>query len=67
MSLFTRRKKVHTHLMKHKPDDLKLLMKWVAEGKIKLCVDKTFKLEEISEAHVYMEEGHTEGKILIRY
>lgn len=66
-SCFTRSKKVRTHLMKHDANDLKLLMKWVAEGKLKLCIDKEYSLEEISMAHAYMEEGHTEGKILIRY
>jgi NADPH:quinone reductase-like Zn-dependent oxidoreductase len=67
ISLFTKGKRARSHLMKHKPDDLKLLMKWVAEGKLKLCIEKEFELEQISEAHAFMEEGHTEGKILIRY
>lgn len=67
LSLFTRGKKARTHLMKHKPDDLKILMKLIAEGKLKISIDKEFKLEEISKAHAYLEEGHTEGKILIRY
>lgn len=67
LSLFTKRKRARTHLMKHNPDDLKLLMEWVAEGKLNLCIDKEFKLEQISKAHAYMEEGHTEGKILIHY
>ncbi len=67
ISLFTGDKKVRTHLMKHDPDDLKLLMKWVAEGHLRLCIDKEFKLNEIGKAHAYMEEGHTQGKILIRY
>jgi NADPH:quinone reductase-like Zn-dependent oxidoreductase len=67
MSLFTKGKKARTHLMKHNPDDLILLMKWLAEGKLKLCINKEFRLEEISDAHTFMQEGHTEGKILIRY
>ena len=67
INLFTHGKKVRTHLMKRDSEDLQLLMKWVAEGKLRLCIDKEYKLEDISKAHAYMEEGHTEGKILIRY
>lgn len=67
LSGFTRGKKVRTHLMKHSANDLKLLMKWVAEGKLTLCIDKEYSLKEIGKAHAYMEKGHTEGKILIRY
>ena len=67
LSVITRRKKARTHLMKHDPNDLNLLVKWTAEGKLKPAINRQFSLEEISDAHAYMEEGHTEGKILIRY
>lgn len=67
LSLFTKGKKARTHLMQHSNKDLKLLINWVEEGKLKLCIDKEFPIEKVSEAHRYMEEGHTEGKILITY
>ncbi len=37
----------------------------VAEGKINLNIDKTFRLEEISEAHTYMESNQAKGKIVV--
>jgi len=67
ISLFTKKKKVKTLLMKQNNKDLELLLKWMSEGKLKVCIDKEFKIDELSNAHKYMEEGHTEGKILIRY
>lgn len=66
-SLFTHGKKVKTLLMKHNAEDLENLVKWVDGGKIKLCIDREFKVSDIAKAHRYSEEGHTEGKILIHY
>lgn len=66
-ALLTRMKKAKTVLMKQKPDDLELLIKWVKEGKIKLCVDKEFSIYNVAEAHAYSEAGRAEGKILIRH
>ncbi|WP_159468462.1 zinc-binding alcohol dehydrogenase family protein [Dyadobacter sp. 3J3] len=37
----------------------------VAEGKINLNIDKTFKLDQISEAHCYMESNKAKGKIVV--
>lgn len=67
ISLFTRKKKVKTLLMKHNSEDLQLLINWINQGKLKICIDKTFSIADIGEAHKYMEQGHTEGKILIKY
>ncbi|MGD2034543.1 MAG: NAD(P)-dependent alcohol dehydrogenase [Bacteroidales bacterium] len=67
ISLFTKGKKAKTLLMKHNSTDLKLLVDWVKKGRIRICIDKEFRLEEIAQAHRYIEKGHTQGKILIRY
>ncbi|MBA7683590.1 L-threonine 3-dehydrogenase [subsurface metagenome] len=67
VSLFTRGKKVKTLLMKHDREDLEMLVRWVADGKLKIFIDKEFPLDKVGDAHRYIEEGHTEGKILIRY
>lgn len=67
ISLFTKGKKVRTFLMRQNSNDLEMLLTWMKEGKLKINIDKEFPLEEIGKAHAYMEEGHTEGKILIRY
>lgn len=37
----------------------------VADGKINLNIDKTFKLDQISEAHTYMESNQAKGKIVV--
>jgi len=37
----------------------------VAAGEINLNIDKTFKLDQISEAHVYMESNQAKGKIVV--
>jgi NADPH:quinone reductase-like Zn-dependent oxidoreductase len=67
LSLFSDRKKAKTLLMKHSADDLKQLLDWVESGKLKINIDKEFSIINISEAHKYSEEGHSEGKILVRY
>lgn len=59
---FTRNKKVKTLLRKHISADLKQLATWVDEGKLKVVIDKQFKLDEIQEAHRYAESGRTAGK-----
>jgi len=67
LSLFSNGKKAKTLLMKHSADDLKQLLDWLESGKLKICIDKEFSIIDISDAHKYSEEGHSEGKILIRY
>lgn len=67
ISLFTKNKKVKTLLMRQDKNDLQLLLNWVSDGRLKIIIDKEFPLNNVGEAHSYMEEGHTEGKILIRY
>ena len=42
----------------------KRLWPWVADGKVKAIIDKTFPLEEAAAAHAYMEESHL-GKVVL--
>lgn len=37
----------------------------VADGSINLNIDKVFKLDEVAEAHVYMESNKSKGKIVV--
>jgi NADPH:quinone reductase len=37
----------------------------VADGKISLNIDKVFKLDEVAEAHTYMESNQAKGKIVV--
>lgn len=37
----------------------------VQSGAINLNIDKVFKLEQVAEAHAYMEENKVKGKIVV--
>lgn len=41
------------------------VLPWIAGGEISPVIDKTFKLEELPEAHRYMESNKNFGKIVI--
>ncbi len=66
VTMFVTQKKVKTFVMKPHGSDLELINSWIKEGKFRVHIDRVFPLEKISEAHQYSEEGHTEGKIVIK-
>ena len=39
--------------------------KWMDEGKLKICVNRTFGLEEVGKAHELLEAGSMMGKLVI--
>lgn len=39
---------------------------WVKDGKLKIVVDKVFRLEEVAAGHEYLEDGKSKGKILYK-
>jgi len=41
------------------------LFQWMADGKLKIRVDKTFPLPEVTEAHRYLEGRQSKGKVLL--
>ena len=51
--------------MKHSSSDLDIIAQWISENKLKVNIDKTFQLEQISEAHEYAQKGHNKGKNVI--
>lgn len=63
--LFSKGKKAKSLLMKHDSKDLERIAKWIEEGKIKVNIDKTFSLAQISEAHEYTQQGHNKGKNIV--
>lgn len=38
----------------------------VENGTVKLNIDKTFQLNEVSDAHQYMEDNKSKGKIVVK-
>ncbi len=46
--------------------DLALLAEWLAAGKLKPVLDRTYEFEETPEAIRYVEQGHTQGKVVVR-
>jgi len=57
--------KVFVGVADYKADDLRYLVDLSAKGKLETVIDRTFPLEELAQAHHYVESGMKKGNVVI--
>ena len=62
---FRSQKKIITSFANHDVEKLIFLKKVVEEGKFNSVIDSIYSLDEIKEAHLYVEKGHKKGNVVI--
>ncbi|HFT2187092.1 MULTISPECIES: NAD(P)-dependent alcohol dehydrogenase [Bacillus] len=56
---------VNGMMAKVSKEDMNLLKQLAETEKLKPVIDRTYRLEEITEAHIYVEKGHKKGNVSI--